>query len=211
MIKLPIYKNEFFKDKFTFHVDITEGLYQFLDRPEHISVDHFSEYNPLYFATVHRNAIDIYNYLFLKYEKLIFVTAIMSFDNIPKERVNFMSKYIRNYHQWKYHLHRKVFKNDMRIDEDFINCEYYVLKIDRKDLRHGYLFQSIANLDFQGRTPNINKRYKWMDCFIISEDENITFFMHDDRGIGIQFKKEHDYKNFQNKFGCLKWNYEETH
>lgn len=204
MVQLPIYKKDFFQNKLTFHVDITEGLYQFLDRLEHISVDYFSEYNPLYFKTVNRNAIDIYNYLFSKYEKLIFVTAIMSFDNIPKERINFMSKYIRNYHKWKYHLHRKAFKNDMLIDEDFPNCEYYVVEVDRKDLRYDYLFQSIANLDFQGRTPNINKRYKWMDFFIISEDQNIMFFMHDDTGIGIQFKKEDDYVDFQNKFGYLK-------
>lgn len=205
MIQLPIYKDEFFQNKLTFHVDLTEGLYQFLDRPEHVSVDHFSEYNPVYFETVNKNVRDIYNYLFFKYEKLIFVAAIMSFDNIPKERINFMSKYIRNHHKWKYHLHRKAFKNDMHIDEDFINCEYYVVEIDRKDLRHGYLFQSIANLDFKGRTPNINKRYKWMDCFIISEDQNITFFMYDDRGVSIQFKGEYDFEDFQKEFGYLKW------
>lgn len=99
MIQLPIYKKEFFRDKLTFDVDLTEGLYQFVERPEHISVDYFSEYNPLYFETVNRNAIDIFNYLFSNYKKLIFVTAIMSFDNIPKERTNFMSKYIRNHHK----------------------------------------------------------------------------------------------------------------
>ena len=99
MIQLPIYKKEFFRDKLTFDVDLTEGLYQFVERPEHISVDYFSEYNPLYFETVNRNAIDIFNYLFSNYKKLIFVTAIMSIDNIPKERTNFMSKYIRNHHK----------------------------------------------------------------------------------------------------------------
>lgn len=41
--------------------------------------------------------------------------------------------------------------------------------------------------------------------FIISEDQNITFFMHDDTGIGVQFKNKHDYENFKNKFGYLKY------
>ena len=93
----------------------------------------------------------------------------------------------------------------MSIDEDFVNCEYYVVEIDKKDLRHQYLIQSIANLDFPGRTQNINKRWKWLDFFIISEDQNITFFMHDDTGIGVQFKNKHDYENFKNKFGYLKY------
>ncbi|WP_323702984.1 hypothetical protein [Mammaliicoccus sp. Dog046] len=207
MIQLPIYKKEFFLKDMTFHVDLTEGLQQYLERPEHVSVDTFSEYNPIYFKTVNENAVSVFDYVFSKYDHLIFVASIMTYNDVPKERTNFLSKYIKNHHKWKYHLQRKVFKNDIDIDEDFKNFEYYWVKIDKKDLRHKKLIESIANMDFPRRTPNMNKRWTWNDYFILSEDQNITFFMHDDTGIGVNFKNKDDYVAFKKKYEHFKYEY----
>ncbi|RJS50177.1 hypothetical protein [Bacillus sp. PK3_68] len=183
---LDLIRDSFMEHKFSVHLQLEKNLSPFKDDSD--------ELNELYFKSVYKNAISIFEDLFQNGDSVFLVLHIRS--DLPLTRkTGIYEKYVKNPNIYKLAC-KKVFLEDEQ--EQIIQ---YSLLCQREQLSYKQLIKAICNQDFRSLKPRLkDKNTYYPEIFFININKNIILNIYDDRGGFILLNNPEDHKYLENKY-----------
>lgn len=183
---LDLISDSFIEHDFSVHFQLEKKFSQFKDDSD--------ELNELYFESIYKNAISIFEDLFQNDDSVFLVSHIRS--DLPLTRKpGIYKKYVKNPDIYKLECNT-VYLED--VQEQIIQ---YSLLCQRRQLSYRQLIKAICNQDFRSLKPRLkDKNTYYPEIFFINKNKNIILNIYDDRGGFILLNNPKDREFIKNKY-----------
>lgn len=133
----------------TIHLRLSQDKHQFLEDNNTI--------NKVYFSTVYKNAINIFEDLFS--DSINLVHVVYSYNNRYK-KTNIIKKFTSiGVEDLSY------FKEYLKMNDDHVLCNEFSYNFFIEDIKYKKLLKAIVNQDFKRLIPNIDQKYNYSEIY----------------------------------------------
>lgn len=179
-------KDSFGEYEFSIHLELEPDLYQIKDDSDDL--------NEVYFDSVYKNAINIYEDLFHSNDDTYLVSLIRS-SQPHVRKTGIYEKYVKEQKLTKIEFKKICLKDDQ---EQIIQ---YSLLCRKKNLSYKNLIKAICNRDFRRLKPRLrDKNNYYPEIIFVNKDKNIILSIYDDRGAFILLNNSEEYERMKKKY-----------
>ncbi|MEK3889872.1 DUF3885 domain-containing protein [Bacillus sp. FSL K6-3431] len=165
------------------HFELANGLYPFKCGSD--------ELNDEYFNLVYDQALSLFNDIISEEDKIILVTNMYqhkSYVRRSKKKMKVYSHYLKS-KNIRFHLKQEtlpyMFDDEEEAEEN--STSQFSLYCSKQDIHYPLLIKAICNQDFPSLKPRLHNPFRLYDpdLFIINVNQNVIFYIYDDRGCEV--------------------------